>query len=98
MNSNEEAVSQIQNLIEKLDKLPDSHPKFQTMYNASNATKIDSIKTTLTIVIERAYAESSMKEQLLSQLNCIKVKAVNLTDNNGKAVVQDDFDPTSRIK
>jgi hypothetical protein len=92
MNSNEEAVSQIQSLIEKLDKLPDNHPKFQTVYHASNATKIDSIKTSLTIVIEREYAKSSMKEQLLNQLNGIKVKAVNLTDNNGKAVVQDDFD------
>jgi hypothetical protein len=92
MNSNEEAVSQIQSLIEKLDKLPDSHPKFQTVYHASNATKIDSIKTSLTIVIEREYAKSGMKDQLLNQLNRIRVRTVNLTDDNGKAVVQDDFD------
>jgi hypothetical protein len=92
MNSNEGAVSQIQSFLEKLDKLPDSHPKFPTVYHASNATKIDSIKTSLTIVIEREYAKSSMKEQLLNQLKDIKVREVNLTDNNGKAVVPDEFD------
>jgi hypothetical protein len=92
MSSNEDGVSQIQSIIEKLDKLPDSHPKFPTVYHASNATKIDSIKTSLTIIIEREYAKSSMKEQLLNQLNGIKVRAVNLTDDNGKAVVPDDFD------
>lgn len=92
MSSNEDAISQIQSIIEKLDKLPDSHPKFQTVYHASNATKIDSLKTSLAIIIEREYARSSMKEQLLNQLNGIKVKAVNLADNNGKAVVPDEFD------
>jgi hypothetical protein len=92
MSSNEEAVSQIQGLIEKLDKLPDSHPKFTTVYHVSNETKIDSIKTSFTIIIEIEYAKSSMKEQIFNQLKGIKVRAVNLTDNNGKAVVADDFD------
>jgi hypothetical protein len=92
MNSNEDTFGQIQGLIEKLNKLPDSHPKISTVYNASNETKIESIKTSLTIIIEREYANSSMKKQLLDQINGIKLRTVNLTDDNGKAVVPDDFD------
>jgi hypothetical protein len=92
MSSNEDAVSQIQSLIEKLDKLPDSHPKFPTVYHASNETKIDSIKTSITFIVEREYARSTMKEMLLNKLKDIEVIAVNLTDDNGKAVVPEDFD------
>lgn len=72
--------------------MPDGHPKFQTVYHASNATKIDSLKTSIAILIEREYARSSMKEPLLSQLDGIKIRAVDLTDNNGKAVVREQFD------
>lgn len=92
MSSNEDAVSQIQSLIEKLDKLPDSHPKFPTVYHASNETKIDSIKTSITFIVEREYARSTMKEMLLNKLKDIEVIAVNLTDDNGKAVFPEDFD------
>ncbi len=97
MNSNEDAISQIQTLIEKLDKLPNNHPKYATVYHASNATKIDSIKTSLTIIIEREYSKSSMKDSLLSQLLRIKVRAVNLTDNEGKAVVPEEFDEAKML-
>lgn len=72
MSLNENAVSRIQSLIEKLGKLPDSHPDFPTVYHASNATKIDSIKTSLMVIIEREYAKSSMKEQLVNSSHTLK--------------------------
>ena len=97
MSSNEDAVSQIQSLIEKLDKLPDSHPKFPTVYHASNATKIDIIKTSLMIIIGREYAKSTMQEMLLNQLKAIKVIAENLTDDNGKAVFPEEFDEAKML-
>jgi len=88
MNSNED----LQILIEKLDKLPDIHPVYPTVYHASTASKFNSIKQSLTIIIEREYAGSSMKEQFLSQLKGIGVRAVNLTNDQGKAVVPEQFD------
>jgi hypothetical protein len=92
MDSNSDTVSQIQTLIEKLDKLPDPHPVYPNWYHASTVIKINSIKTSLTVIIERAYAKSTMRDSLLGQLKGISVHEVNFTDNQGKGVDAEEFD------
>jgi len=87
-----DAVDHIQNLIERLGKLPESHPRISTVYHSSNAPKMESIKNSLIIIIEREYAKSEMKNSLLEQVKSVKVREVNLTDDQGKAVVPEQFD------
>lgn len=97
MNSNVDAVCRIQSLIEKLDKLPVSHPKFSTVYHASNTTQIESIKRSLTIFIERECRGSIMRETFFNQLKDIKIRAVNLTDNEGEAAIPAEFDEAKTL-
>lgn len=76
-----DAVSQIQTLVEKLNKSPDPHPVYPNWYHTATATKVKSIKTSLALIIEREYANSSMKDPLLDKLKGIDIKAWNFSDD-----------------
>ena len=81
-----DAVSQIRTLIEKLNKSPDPHPVYPNWYHASTAVKVKSIQSSLAIIIEREYANSSMKDLLLDKLKGIKLQAWNFSDDSGSGV------------
>jgi hypothetical protein len=92
-----DAVGQIQTLIEKLDKLPDPHPVYPNWHHASTATKVKSIKTSLALIIEREYANSSMKDSLLDKMKEINIKAWNFSDDSGCGVLPNEFEETKML-